>query len=92
MVMLIKSGSMTTKLKTSEDWSRLLALAESGDPIVQSEVASYYDSGLVVMGTQIIEENESLAFKWYYKAYENGSVDVATRIWYRNRKRCKKIT
>jgi TPR repeat protein len=80
MVMLIKSGSMTTNLKTTEDWNRLLALAESGDPVAQSEVASYYDSGLVVKDSQIIEENESLAFKWYYKAYENGSVDVVTRI------------
>ena len=71
---------MITKLKTFEDWNGLLALAETGDPIAQSEVASYYDSGLVVMDTQIIEENESLAFKWYYKAYENGSPDVATRV------------
>jgi len=71
---------MTTKLKSFEDWNRLLALAETGDPIAQSEVALYYDSGLVIMDTQIIEEDQSLAFKWYCKAYENGRIDAATRI------------
>lgn len=71
---------MTTKLKTFEDWNGLLALAETGDPIAQYEVALHYDSGLIVMDTQIIEEDQSLAFKWYCKAYENGSVDAATRV------------
>lgn len=71
---------MTNNLTNPEDWSRLLALAENNDPVAQYEVALYYDSGLVILGTKIIEENPSLAFRWYYKAYENGNADANTRI------------
>jgi len=71
---------MTTKLTTYEDWTSLLALAEAGDPIAQYNVATNYDFGLVVMDTQIVEENQSMAFKWYDKAYENGNNDAIIRL------------
>lgn len=71
---------MTTKLANNEDWKRLLALAESGDHIAQYQVASNYDFGLFLSGTEIVEENGSMAFKWYHKAYENGSHEAFTRL------------
>lgn len=71
---------MTTKLTTYEDWTCLLSLAETGDPIAQYHVASNYDFGLIVMDTQIVEENQSMAFKWYNKAYKNGNNDAIIRL------------
>lgn len=71
---------MTTKINTNEDWNHLLELAESDNNMAQYEVAVIYDSGLVIEGVEIVEESESEAFKWYYKAYQNGNIDVITRI------------
>lgn len=71
---------MTTKLTSNDDWLRLLALAEAGDQMAQYDVACHFDSGLVLMDHRIVEEDQSMAFKWYYKAYENGNIEAITRI------------
>jgi TPR repeat protein len=68
------------KLTTYEDWSHLLKLAEAGDNIAQGEVALHYDSGLIVKGIEIVKEDQSMAFKWYYSAYENGNINAITRV------------
>ncbi|GAA3958200.1 tetratricopeptide repeat protein [Mucilaginibacter dorajii] len=68
------------ELTTYEDWIHLLELAEAGDNVAQGEVALHYDSGLILKGTEIVEEDQSMAFKWYYSAYENGNITVVTRI------------
>ncbi len=71
---------MIPQLTTYEDWIRLLKLAEAGDGMAQYDVALHYDSGLVVKGTEVVKENQSLAFKWYYSAYKHGNISAITRI------------
>lgn len=71
---------MPTNLITYEDWLQLLELAEAGENIAQYEVASSYDYGLILKGTEIVKESKPMAFKWYCKAYENGNLEAITRI------------
>lgn len=71
---------MITELMNHEDWIHLLELADAGDSTAQYEVALHYDSGLVVLSTEIVAEDRSIAYEWYYKAYENGNVDAIIRI------------
>lgn len=71
---------MTPELTTHEDWTSLLALAETGDHIAQFDVAYYYDYGLIVTNTEIVKENGQMAFEWYNKAYKNGNIEALNRL------------
>lgn len=59
---------------------QLLELANTGDNMAQYEVALHYDAGLAVKGINIVDESQSMAFRWYYRAYENGNIYAGIRI------------
>ena len=71
---------MNKQLTTYKDWIQLLELADKGDNVAQYEVACYFDFGLVVKDTKIVEENHAMAFKWYHKTYENGNTNAMIRL------------
>lgn len=67
---------MATTIRTPEDWKILLAVAEKNDASAQLEVAMLYESGIEIDGNKLVEINETLAYYWIKKAYENGNTDA----------------
>jgi len=67
---------MATTIRTPEDWKILLAAAEKNDASAQLEVAMLYESGIENDGNKLVEINETLAYYWIKKAYENGNTDA----------------
>lgn len=59
---------MSAEENLKEAFNLLLSLAEQGNPIVQRNVALFYQWGLGV------EENKEEAFKWYLKAAQEGDI------------------
>jgi TPR repeat protein len=64
---------MITEVYNLETWNSLLEEAEKGNNMSQLEVAVYYENGIEVNGTEIVNIDETLAYYWTKKAYENGN-------------------
>ena len=67
------------EIKNINDWHSLLAQAEIGDGKAQYEVATYYESGWTIDGSEIVKIDLQLAFDWTKKAYESGNIDGCER-------------
>ncbi|MCX2483468.1 hypothetical protein [Pedobacter sp. MR2016-24] len=71
---------MNKQLTIYNDWIELLELADNGVNTAQYEVANNFDFGLVIKENKIVEENHTMAFKWYHKACVNGNTDAIIRL------------